>query len=104
MVSPTPQPLALVWFRDDLRLTDNAALTWAAQHGHVVGLFIFEEIDAAPYFRIFSPLLQEEKFDPQGIYINQWVPGRHTPMYPEPMVDAKESRKTALAAYDDIKS
>nr|VDG63771.1 deoxyribodipyrimidine photolyase [Streptococcus thermophilus] len=47
MVSPAPQPLALVWFRDDLRLTDNAALTWASQHGHVVGLFIFEEIDAA---------------------------------------------------------
>lgn len=84
------------WFWDTLVDADYASnpfnWQWVAGCGD----------DAAPYFRVFNPLLQEEKFDPDGLYVNRWVPERHTPMYPEPMVDVKASRKTALAAYNDI--
>ena len=59
--------------------------------------------DAAPYFRVFNPLPQQEKFDPAGAYVSRWAPEALLPGYPEPMVDVKESRKTALAAYSDIK-
>lgn len=85
------------WFWDTLVDADYASnpfnWQWVAGSGD----------DAAPYFRIFNPLLQQEKFDPDGLYVNRWVPERHTPLYPEPMVDVKESRKTALAAYNDIR-
>ena len=33
--------------------------------------------DAAPYFRIFNPVLQGEKFDPQGAYVRKWLPELH---------------------------
>lgn len=86
------------WFWDTLVDADYASnpfnWQWVAGCGD----------DAAPYFRVFNPLTQEEKFDPHGVYVSQWVPERHTPLYPEPMVDVKESRKSALAAYDDIRS
>lgn len=59
--------------------------------------------DAAPYFLIFNPLCQQEKFDPDGKYVTKWRPEALLPGYPEPMVDVKESRKTALAAYEDVK-
>jgi len=58
--------------------------------------------DAAPYFRVFNPLTQQKKFDASGTYVARWVPEALTPLYPEPMVDIAESRKTALAAYKDI--
>jgi deoxyribodipyrimidine photo-lyase len=79
--------------------------------------------DAAPYFRIFNPTLQGEKFDPEGVYVRRWVPelGQlpakyiHSPWmatplelnaagiklgqtYPEPIVDHKAARTRALAA------
>lgn len=85
------------WFWDTLVDADYASnpfnWQWVAGSGD----------DAAPYFRIFNPYLQEEKFDPDGLYVNHWVPERHTPFYPEPMVDVKESRKAALAAYNDLR-
>ncbi|PAT10733.1 hypothetical protein CKJ80_04995 [Corynebacterium hadale] len=58
--------------------------------------------DAAPYFRIFNPLTQQQKFDRDGAYVSRWVPEASTPAYPGPMVDVQASRKVALAAYDDI--
>ena len=61
-------PTTLVWFRDDLRVTDNPALSWAASRGEVAGVLIDD-----------------------------------TSGGPEPMVGVKRSRKTALAAYSDIK-
>lgn len=76
-------------------------------------------VDPQPYFRIFNPLLQSEKFDPEGKYIRKWVPelakvkGKaiHDPWgrgaedlarkngYPEPIVEHKGSRERALSAY-----
>ena len=86
------------WFWDTLVDADCASnpfnWQWVAGCGD----------DAAPYFRIFNPLLQQEKFDPQGEYVRRWIPELNTPMYPEPMADVKESRKVALAAYDDVKN
>lgn len=76
-------------------------------------------VDPQPYFRIFNPLLQSEKFDPDGDYIREWVPelrdvqGKaiHDPYergagpkaqragYPRPIVEHKGARERALAAY-----
>ena len=73
-------------------------------------------MDPQPYFRIFNPILQSEKFDADGEYIRKWVPelahvtGKaiHDPhgrgaqnvgKYPKMCVDHKESRKRALERY-----
>lgn len=81
-------------------------------------------VDPQPYFRIFNPLRQSERFDPDGDYIRTWVPelrqieGKavHDPYqrgaadtaekhgYPRPIVDHSESRKTALDRYKRIAS
>jgi deoxyribodipyrimidine photo-lyase len=68
--------------------------------------------DAAPYFRIFNPTTQSRKFDPAGHYIRTWVPELahlddrqiHEPAgaladYPPPILDHKDARERALAAY-----
>jgi len=85
--------------------------------------------DAAPYFRVFNPVLQGEKFDPEGAYVRRWVgelaglpaplihqPWRATPLelasagvelgrsYPEPIVDHKPARERALAAYAKLRA
>ena len=85
--------------------------------------------DAAPYFRIFNPILQGEKFDKKGEYVRKWVPelrnypdkfihkpweldikfqesiniviGKH---YPKPIVIHEEARKKALAAFQSLKN
>ncbi|HEY0219652.1 MAG TPA: deoxyribodipyrimidine photo-lyase [Afipia sp.] len=106
------------WFWDTLVDADPgsnpASWQWVAGSG----------ADAAPYFRVFNPILQGEKFDPDGVYVSRWVPELaklppnliHRPWeaapmelaaagitlgknYPEPIVDHKAARERALAAY-----
>jgi len=110
------------WFRDTLVDADiganSASWQWVAGCG----------ADAAPYFRIFNPVLQGEKFDKQGTYVREWVPEMHAMpakfvhkpwmapaevlvgagvelgnTYPRPIVDLGQTRDAALAAYRTIK-
>lgn len=69
--------------------SNNGGWQWAAGSG----------CDAAPYFRVFNPQLQTEKFDPQAEYINRWVPEINTAHYPPPIVDHGMARERALTAY-----
>lgn len=55
--------------------------------------------DAAPYFRIFNPIAQQQKFDPDFKYIIQYVPELNSPEYPHPMVDQKKAYKRAMETY-----
>ena len=112
-------PHGAQWFWDTLVDADLANNTqgwqWTAGTG----------ADAAPYFRIFSPTAQTERFDPAGDYIRRWVPElaelpdkalaapwehadlvrEKVPGYPsEPVVDLRESREAALAAYETVKA
>lgn len=69
---------------------------------------------AAPYFRVFNPTTQGEKFDPTGDYIRRWVPelrsaddahlrrGRRPDNYPQPIVDHAAERAEALRRYQSI--
>lgn len=59
--------------------------------------------DAAPYFRIFNPHTQAEKFDPDLSYIKKWVPEYGTSAYSDPITDHKAARERALAAYQTMK-
>ncbi|MDJ0919218.1 MAG: deoxyribodipyrimidine photo-lyase [Woeseiaceae bacterium] len=106
------------WFLDtllDADLANNSAgWQWVAGCG----------TDAAPYFRVFNPILQGQKFDPDGAYVREWVPELenmpskfiHEPWtapeamqqecgviigrdYPEPIVEHKAARQRALDAY-----
>jgi deoxyribodipyrimidine photo-lyase len=110
------------WFWDtlvDADLANNSASwQWVAGCG----------ADAAPYFRIFNPVTQSQKFDPDGIYIRRWLPELrrlgtehiHAPWmapkqaleaagvqlghnYPGPIVDHAAARKEALAAFSSVK-
>ena len=110
------------WFWDTLVDADLANNTlgwqWTAGCG----------ADAAPFFRIFNPMLQTERFDPERAYLRRWLPELarlpdkwiHCPWeapaavlaesgvdigrtYPRPIVDFRESREAALAAYGAIK-
>lgn len=56
-------------------------------------------VDAAPYFRIFNPTTQIEKFDKQHQYIKKYLPEFGTNSYPEKMVDHKEARERCLEVY-----
>ena len=64
---------------------------WAAGSG----------VDAAPYFRIFNPLTQVDKFDKQKEYINKWVPDLQELTYPTKMVDHKIARERCLKVYKE---
>jgi deoxyribodipyrimidine photo-lyase len=81
------------WFWDTLVDADLANNTlnwqWVAGCG----------ADAAPYFRIFNPLTQRERFDPDGDYVRKWVPKPG----PEPLVDLRKSREAALDAYVEMR-
>lgn len=102
------------WFWDTLVDADLANNTLGWQWIGGTGA------DAAPYFRIFNPVTQAEKFDPDGAYIARWVPelanlplslryapwtdprtlARHAPDYPRmPIVDLARGRADALQAY-----
>lgn len=82
------------WFWDtlfDADLANNAASwQWVAGCG----------ADAAPYFRIFNPTTQGEKFDPQCEYINRWAPDS---CRLKPILDHSKARDTALEAFKSIK-
>ncbi|WP_179019099.1 cryptochrome/photolyase family protein [Winogradskyella forsetii] len=56
-------------------------------------------VDAAPYFRIFNPTTQIDKFDKDKKYIKKWVSEYGTDAYPEKMVDHKEARERCLETY-----
>ena len=56
-------------------------------------------VDAAPYFRIFNPTSQIQKFDKQLNYIKKWVPDFQELTYPEPIVDHKFARERCLNTY-----
>ena len=106
------------WFLDtlvDADLANNSASwQWVAGCG----------ADAAPYFRIFNPVLQSQKFDPDGSYIRHWVPelsqvgsqSIHAPWesidserfysntnYPQPIINHHEARARALNYYNQLK-
>ncbi len=57
--------------------------------------------DAAPYFRIFNPLSQQEKIDPELKYIKKWVPEYGNSGYTKPIVDHKSARERTLKAYKE---
>lgn len=69
--------------------SNNGGWQWAAGSG----------CDAAPYFRVFNPTAQAQKFDPSFKYIKKWIPEWGTPYYPAPMVDHAKARDRVLAAY-----
>ncbi|MDA0347283.1 MAG: deoxyribodipyrimidine photo-lyase [Verrucomicrobia bacterium] len=69
--------------------SNNGNWQWAAGTG----------CDAAPYFRVFNPATQQEKFDPQYEYIKRWLLEYGTDEYSEPMVDHKFARERAIATY-----
>lgn len=71
--------------------SNNGGWQWASGSG----------CDAAPYFRVFNPYLQTEKFDPDQKYIKQWVPELNTPAYPAPIVDHTLARDRVLKAYKE---
>ncbi len=68
---------------------NNGGWQWAASTG----------CDAAPYFRVFNPTLQQTRFDPKGDYIRKWVPEIAEMNYPEPIVDHVFARNRALETY-----
>jgi deoxyribodipyrimidine photo-lyase len=68
---------------------NNGGWQWAAGSG----------CDAAPYFRVFNPYLQTQKFDPQFEYIKKWVPEFQELNYPKPIVEHDFARKRCLEVY-----
>jgi deoxyribodipyrimidine photo-lyase len=61
-------------------------------------------LDAAPYFRVFNPTSQMEKFDQELTYVKRWVPELSTHLYPEPIVEHKWARERCLATYKEALS
>jgi deoxyribodipyrimidine photo-lyase len=69
--------------------SNNGGWQWAAGSG----------CDAAPYFRVFNPALQTDKFDRDHTYIGKWVPELNTGSYPKPVVEHTFARNRVLQAY-----
>ncbi|MGB6267984.1 MAG: deoxyribodipyrimidine photo-lyase, partial [Olleya sp.] len=61
-------------------------------------------VDASPYFRIFNPTTQIDKFDKNHNYIKQWVPDYQELTYPKPIVNHKEARERCLKVYKEAVS
>ncbi|MBL8165624.1 MAG: deoxyribodipyrimidine photo-lyase [Anaerolineae bacterium] len=96
------------WLIDGDPAANNGGWQWTAGTG----------TDAQPYFRIFNPLAQSQKFDPHGVYIRRWLPELrdvpdahiHAPWemrtppadYPAPIVDHSAARERTLAAYQAV--
>jgi deoxyribodipyrimidine photo-lyase len=100
----------LHWLRDGDLASNNHGWQWVAGTG----------TDAAPYFRVFNPVTQGERFDPDGEYVRRYLPelahlpGKqvHQPWrheagydhgYPRPVVDHDTERKEALARYAEVR-
>ncbi|MEP6481108.1 MAG: deoxyribodipyrimidine photo-lyase [Rhodoglobus sp.] len=85
------------WFWNTLVDADEASnpgnWQWVAGSG----------ADAAPYFRVFNPALQAEKFDHDLRYVRRWIPEFDSADYPAPIVDLAQTRRAALAAFDTMK-
>ena len=71
--------------------SNNGGWQWAAGTG----------TDAQPYFRVFNPTAQMERFDPHLAYVKTWVPEHGTDAYPKPMVDHKFARERAINTYKE---
>jgi deoxyribodipyrimidine photo-lyase len=86
------------WFEEHLADYDVASNVfnwqWVAGSG----------ADAAPYFRMFNPTIQGERFDPEGAYVKRWVSGLGSEDYPQPVIDHRDARQRALAAYQSIRT
>tara|TARA_R110002051_G_scaffold165130_2_gene235895 strand:- start:10363 stop:11673 length:1311 start_codon:yes stop_codon:yes gene_type:complete len=79
----------------DYELSSNVGnWQWAAGSG----------VDAAPYFRIFNPMTQVDKFDKKKEYIKKWISEYGTNTYPDKMVDHKMARERCLAIYKEAVS
>ncbi|SHH73946.1 deoxyribodipyrimidine photo-lyase [Chryseolinea serpens] len=68
---------------------NNGGWQWAAGSG----------CDAAPYFRVFNPRLQTEKFDKELVYVKKWVPEFESEKYPKPIVDQAFARERVLRVF-----
>lgn len=81
------------WFAEKLfdyeLSSNNGGWQWSAGTG----------TDASPFFRIFNPVQQQKKFDPELEYVKRWIPEHGTTQYPQPMVDHKMARQRCLDAY-----
>lgn len=73
---------------------NNGNWQWAAGTG----------ADAQPYFRIFNPTAQQEKFDPDFIYIKKWVPEFGTSSYIEPIIEHKKATERAKLLFSVLKN
>ena len=71
--------------------SNNGNWQWAAGTG----------VDAAPYFRVFNPITQLEKFDPHRIYAKRWLSQDYFNSPPQPIVEHKEARERALETYKE---
>ncbi|WP_339867222.1 deoxyribodipyrimidine photo-lyase [uncultured Algoriphagus sp.] len=69
--------------------SNNGGWQWAAGTG----------TDAQPYFRVFNPSSQQEKFDKNWKYIKKWIPEINSDKYPKPIVDHKFARQRAIDTY-----
>lgn len=73
--------------------SNNHGWQWAAGSG----------TDAAPFFRVFNPTAQQERWDAGGEYVHRWIPELGSSEYPQPMVNHAAERAEALARYAAIK-
>jgi deoxyribodipyrimidine photo-lyase len=71
--------------------SNNGGWQWAAGTG----------TDAQPYFRVFNPTSQTDKFDKDKEYIKKWIPEFGSSNYPDPMVDHKFARQRAIDTYKE---
>jgi len=71
--------------------SNNGNWQWAAGSG----------CDASPYFRVFNPMTQIQKFDKQEQYIRKWVPELESDNYPEPIVEHRFGRERAISTFKE---